>query len=113
MYDTPSRGVKPPGPKSDARTVPMSVLTPHPTLVAATPAVLWREYQRTGDTRLRDRLVFTLAPLVRHAGAVGEHDAEAGLEALLEAIDAFVPDRDGALERYAWSRVRAALASRV
>jgi RNA polymerase sigma factor FliA len=90
----------------------MTVLTPHPTLPAAPPAVLWREYRRTGDVRLRDRLVFTLTPLVRHAGATGPHDAEAGIEALLEAIEAFVPDRDGGLERYAWSRVRAALASR-
>jgi RNA polymerase sigma factor for flagellar operon FliA len=92
---------------------PMSVLTPHPpTLRAATPAMLWSEYRRTGDVRVRDRLVFTLAPLVRHAGAHGSQDAEAGLEALLDAIEAFAPDRDGGLERYAWSRVRAALASR-
>ena len=41
-------------------------------------------------------------------------DAQLGLpasEAILDAIEAFVADRDGALERYAWSRVRAALAS--
>jgi RNA polymerase sigma factor FliA len=92
---------------------PMSVLTPHPpTLPAATPAELWSAYRSTGDTRLRDRLVFTLAPLVRHAGASRPGDAEAGLEALMAAIEGFVPDRDGGLERYAWSRVRAALASR-
>jgi DNA-directed RNA polymerase specialized sigma subunit len=90
----------------------MSVLTPHPPTLPAAPAELWNAYRSTGDVRLRDRLVFTLAPLVRHAGASGPGDAEAGLEALMAAIEAFVPDRDGGLERYAWSRVRAALASR-
>ena len=91
----------------------MTVLTPHPTFPAASPTVLWREYRTTGDARLRDRLVFTLAPLVRFAGG-RDDDAttEAGLVALVDAVDAFDPERDGALEPYAWARVRAALASR-
>lgn len=90
----------------------MTVLTPPPTLPAASPAVLWHDYRRTGDTRLRDRLVFTLAPLVRHAGAQTDAEAGAGLQALLDAIDAFSPERDGTLERYAWRRVRDALNAR-
>ena len=90
----------------------MTVLTPHPTLPPASPAGLWREYRATGDARLRDRLVFTLAPLVRFAHAAGDDaGAEAGLLALLEAVDAYEPERDGALEPFAWARVRAALAS--
>jgi DNA-directed RNA polymerase specialized sigma subunit len=113
MYDPSGGRLKPPGRRVDALGVPMTVLTPHPpTLSQATPSAVWSEYRRTGDVRLRDRLLFTLAPLVRHAGADGPADAEAGLAALMDAIEAFAPDRDGGLERYAWSRVRAALASR-
>ena len=85
--------------------------TPYPTLPAASPAVLWREYRRTGDVRLRDRLVFTLAPLIRHTGApvTGPDAAERGLTALVHAIDVYRPERDGRLERFAWARVDAAL----
>ena len=87
----------------------MTVLTPPPTLPAASPAVLWQDYHRTRDTRVRDRLVFTLAPLVRHAGARTDAQAGAGLRALALAVDAFAPERDGSLERFAWRRVRAAV----
>ncbi|HWT93608.1 MAG TPA: hypothetical protein VN238_11465 [Solirubrobacteraceae bacterium] len=85
--------------------------SPYPTLPAASPAVLWREYHRTGDVRLRDRLVFTLAPLIRHTSAAGTTPdaAERGLTALLHAIDAYRPERDGRLERFAFLRVDAAL----
>ena len=93
------------------RTRRMASATPYPTLPAASPAVLWREYRRTGDVRLRDRLVFTLAPLVRHAGteATDPGAAERGLAALVRAIDAYRPERDGTLERFAWLQVEAAL----
>lgn len=85
--------------------------SPYPTLPAASPTVLWREYARTGDIRLRDRLVFTLAPLIRHAGsnAAAPEAAERGLTALVQAIDAYRPERDGRLERFAFLRVDAAL----
>jgi RNA polymerase sigma factor for flagellar operon FliA len=89
----------------------MTVLTPKPTLPAASPAVLWREYRASGDPRLRDRLIFTLAPMVRHAGAVDDGQVEAGLLALMATVDGYDAERDGTLELYAWSRVRAALAS--
>ena len=78
-------------------------------LFPATPALLWREYRRSGDPRVRDRLVFTLAPLVRHAGADDDEAATAGLQALIGAVEAFAPDRDGSIEQFAWSRVRASL----
>lgn len=85
--------------------------SPYPTLPAASPAVLWREYARTGDVRLRDRLVFTLAPLIRHAGAAASAPgaAEKGLTALVHAIDAYRPERDGRIERFAFLRLEAAL----
>jgi len=104
-------GLKRRGASTDAALVPMTVLTPPPTpLPATTPMALWHEYHRTGDARLRDRLVFTLAPLVRHAGAIGDAEAGTGLQALVEAIEDFSPQRDGQLERHAWRRIRAALA---
>ena len=87
----------------------MSTPDPHPTLPFASPAVLVRAYRRSGDVRLRDRLVFTLAPLVRHAGAADDAAAGAGLEALVDAVEAFEPERDGPIEQFAWARVREAL----
>ena len=78
-------------------------------LFPPTPATLWREYRRSGDARVRDRLVFTLAPLVRHAGADDDAAAAAGLRALVDAVEAFAPERDGTLEQFAWTRIRASL----
>jgi DNA-directed RNA polymerase specialized sigma subunit len=89
----------------------MPVLTLHPTQVVAAPADLWHAYERTADARVRDRLVFTLAPLVRQAGAETADEAACGLQALVDAVDAYAPERDGPLESFAWRRVRAALAS--
>ena len=108
MFDGARRpSGRPTGPPM--RSVPMTVLTPHPPVAAPSASVVWQEYRRTGDRRLRDRLVFTLAPLVRHAGAAEPDAAEAGLLALAGAVDAYAPERDGALEHFAWTRVRAAL----
>jgi DNA-directed RNA polymerase specialized sigma subunit len=89
----------------------MSVVSLHPTPLTGAPASLWQAYQRTEDPRMRDRLVFTLAPLVRHAGAETGDAAARGLQALVDAVDAYEPERDGPLEPFAWARVRAALAS--
>ena len=85
-----------------------------PTAIPSSPvpaAVLAQEHRRTRDVRVRDRLVFVLAPLITHAGARTDAEATVALRALLSAVDAFDPERDGAVEDYAWSRVRAALAS--
>jgi DNA-directed RNA polymerase specialized sigma subunit len=89
----------------------MTVLTPYKASAPPAPLALWEAYRASGERRLRDRLVFTLAPMVRHAGAVDDREAEAGLRALMDAVDGYDAERDGALEPYAWSRVRAALAS--
>jgi len=96
---------------TDAASVPMTVLTPPPTtLPATTPVALWHEYHRTGDARTRNRLVFTLAPLVRHAGALTDAEAASGLQALLAAVEGYEPGRDGQIERHVWRAIRAALA---
>src|SRR3954449_762113 len=81
--------------------------------------VLWRQYRRSGDARLRDRLILTYAPLVKHLAykRVRELPAEleiedlisAGLEALIASIDRFDPDRGTTLRQYAWTRIHGAL----
>jgi RNA polymerase sigma factor (sigma-70 family) len=80
---------------------------------------LWRRYRRTGDRRLRDRLIVIFAPLVHY---VARHEADAlpsgcdlddlvssGLEALILAIDRYDPAEGRTLEQYAWVRVLAAV----
>lgn len=96
----------------DAGRADMSVLTLHPTQATADPLALWQAYRRTADARVRDRLVFSLAPLVRHAGAHDDGDIAVGLEALLDVIDVYAPERHGSLAPFAWARVRAALRAR-
>jgi RNA polymerase sigma factor FliA len=85
------------------------------------PAVLasWEEYRRSGDLRVRDRLIFMLTPMVRYIvhrkiRAVPTHcDVEdfmsCGLEALIMAIERFDPDKGATLEQYAWTRVQGAV----
>ena len=80
---------------------------------------LWREYRRTRDQHLRDRLILTYAPLVKYvAGRLGSglpaHVDEGdlvsyGLLGLIGAIERFDPDRDIKFETYAMSRIRGAI----
>src|SRR6476646_6256837 len=80
---------------------------------------LWRQYNRSGDERLRDRLVLTYAPLVKFIvyRKIGELPAScdvddlvsAGLEALIKAIDRYDPDKGATLEQFAWTRIHGAV----
>jgi RNA polymerase sigma factor for flagellar operon FliA len=80
---------------------------------------LWREYRRTKDQALRDRLILTYAPLVKYvAGRLGSglpaHVDEGdlvsyGLLGLIGAIERFDPDRDIKFETYAISRIKGAI----
>ena len=80
---------------------------------------LWLEYRRTGDQKLRDRLILTYAPLVKYvAGRLGSglpaHVDEGdlvsyGLLGLIGAIERFDPERDIKFETYAISRVKGAI----
>ena len=80
---------------------------------------LWREYRRTGDRALRDRLLLTHAPLAKQVAyrklreAPAFVDVEdlisAGLEALLHAIERYDPRKGTSLEQYAWTRVHGAV----
>ncbi|HET7572905.1 MAG TPA: RNA polymerase sigma factor WhiG [Gaiellaceae bacterium] len=77
---------------------------------------LWLDYRRTGDPKLRDRLVLTYAPLVKYvAGRLGSglpaHVDEGdlvsyGLLGLLSAIDRYDPERDVKFETYAIARIK-------
>jgi RNA polymerase sigma factor for flagellar operon FliA len=80
---------------------------------------LWREYKRTGDRALRDRLILTYAPLVKYvAGRLGSglpaHVEEGdlvsyGLLGLIGAIERFDPDRDIKFETYAIARIKGSI----
>ena len=69
---------------------------------------LWRRYHDTGDIRARDRLVFSLAPIVkcivyrkiREIPAYHEVDdfISCGLEALIRSLDRYDPDQGAALD---------------
>ena len=77
---------------------------------------LWLEYRRSGDQRLRDRLVLTYAPLVKYvAGRLGSglpaHVDEGdlvsyGLLGLMGAIERYDPERDVKFETYAIARIK-------
>ena len=80
---------------------------------------LWKRYITTQDSSLRDRLILTLAPLVKfivyrkvrempgHAEA--EDFISVGLEALIQSIDRYDPEKGATLEQYAWTRVHGAV----
>ncbi|HMD57437.1 MAG TPA: sigma-70 family RNA polymerase sigma factor [Solirubrobacteraceae bacterium] len=80
---------------------------------------LWQEYRRTGDLRLRDRLIFMFMPMTRHivyrkVRAVPAHcDVEdflsCGLEALINSIERYDPSKGATLEQYAWTRIHGAV----
>jgi RNA polymerase sigma factor FliA len=80
---------------------------------------VWREYKRTGDPALRDRLIFTYAPLVKYLvySKVKEIPARCemsdlvscGIEALITAIDRYDEDKGATLEQFAWTRIHGAI----
>ena len=80
---------------------------------------LWREYNRSGDPRLRDRLVLTYAPLVKFIvyRKIGELPAScevddlvsAGLEALIKSLDRYDPAKGATLEQFVWTRIHGAV----
>jgi RNA polymerase sigma factor FliA len=77
---------------------------------------LWVEYRRSGDPRVRDRLILTYAPLVKYvAGRIGsglpahvddEDLVSYGLLGLIGAIERYDPERDVKFETYAVARIR-------
>jgi RNA polymerase sigma factor for flagellar operon FliA len=80
---------------------------------------LWRQYTKTGDKRTRDRLVLTLAPLVKFivyrkirempARVEAEDFISVGLEAMIQSIDRYDPEKGATLEQFAWTRIHGAV----
>src|SRR5881394_1591175 len=80
---------------------------------------LWREYKRTGDMQVRNRLVMTYAPLVKYivfkkvrelpARCEVEDFISCGLEALIASIDRYDPAKGATLEQFAWTRIHGAV----
>ena len=80
---------------------------------------LWREFRKTNDKAIRDRLILTYAPLVKFvAGRLGsglpahvdENDLVSyGLLGLIGAIERYDPDRDVKFETYAITRIKGAI----
>jgi RNA polymerase sigma factor for flagellar operon FliA len=80
---------------------------------------LWSDYKRTGDPKLRDRLVLTFAPMVKYIvyrkvreipGHCEVDDyISCGLEALIRSIDRYDPDKGATLEQFAWTRIHGAV----
>jgi len=96
-------------------------ITGSPTARTPAPQVLalWQEYRRSGDVKLRDRLIFMFMPMVRFivyrkvrevpAQCDVEDFLSCGLEALIHSIDRYDPDKGATLEQYAWTRVHGAV----
>src|SRR5947209_9997103 len=80
---------------------------------------LWVSYHESGDKRLRDRLVLTLAPMVKYivyrkirevpARCEVEDFISCGIEALIKSIDRYDPERGATLEQFAWTRIHGAV----
>ena len=80
---------------------------------------LWRRYRATGDSRVRDRLIMTYAPLVKYIvyrkiREVPSHQEaddyiSRGLEALITSIDRYDPAKGATLEQFAWTRIHGAV----
>jgi RNA polymerase sigma factor for flagellar operon FliA len=80
---------------------------------------LWRDYRKSKDQGVRDRLILTYAPLVKYvAGRLGsglpahvdENDLVSyGLLGLIGAIERFDPDRDIKFETYAIARIKGSI----
>ena len=76
---------------------------------------VWREYKRTGDPKVRDRLIFTYAPMVKYIVFQKVKEIpprleisdliSCGIEALMHSIDRYDPTKGPTLEQYAWTRV--------
>ncbi len=80
---------------------------------------IWKEYAATGDKSLRDRLVLTFAPLVRHivykklrelpASCEVDDLISSGIEGLIGAIDRYDPAKGATLEQFVWTRIHGAV----
>ncbi len=98
----------------------MKIVAEHAARPSATETLAtWEEYRRTGDRKLRDRLIFAFMPMVRHivyrkirvtpANTDVEDFLSCGLEALIHSIERYDPAKGATLEQYAWTRIHGAV----
>ena len=76
---------------------------------------LWQEYRASGDLSLRNRLVLTYVPLVKHIAYKKLRELPAscevddliacGIEGLIHALDRYDPTKGATLEPYLWTRI--------
>jgi len=86
---------------------------------AAEVLAIWREYRRSGERAVRDRLIFMFMPMVRYivyrkvrevpAQCDVEDFLSCGLEALIRSIERFDPEKGATLEQFAWTRIHGAV----
>jgi RNA polymerase sigma factor FliA len=80
---------------------------------------LWHEYRATGDVGLRNRLVLTYVPLVKHIvykkirelppSCEVDDLISCGIETLIGAIDRWDPEKGASLEPFLWTRIHGAV----
>jgi RNA polymerase sigma factor for flagellar operon FliA len=80
---------------------------------------LWEQYHASGDARDRDRLVLSLAPMVKYivyrkvreipSRCEVEDFISSGIEALMRSIDRYDPGLGASLEQFAWTRINGAV----
>ena len=80
---------------------------------------LWQRYKDTGDLALRNRLVLTYVPLVKHIvykkirelppSCEVDDLISCGIETLIGAIDRYDPAKGASLEAYLWTRIHGAV----
>ncbi len=104
----------------ESRSTQMKAMEQRAARISATEVLsLWQEYKRTGDLRLRDRLIFTFTPMVRYivyrkvrevpAQCDVEDFLSCGLEALIHSIERYDPAKGATLEQFAWTRIHGAV----
>ena len=82
-------------------------------------AQLWRRYRDSGDRAVRDQLVLTYVPLVRHIAyrkarelpswCEVEDLISCGIEGLIGALDRYDPGKGATLEQFVWTRIQGAV----
>jgi RNA polymerase sigma factor FliA len=80
---------------------------------------VWKEYRRSRNRSLRNRLVLTYVPLVKHVvykklrelpvSCEADELISCGIEGLIGALDHYDPDKGAGLEPYLWTRIHGAV----
>ncbi|HEX2231956.1 MAG TPA: FliA/WhiG family RNA polymerase sigma factor [Thermoleophilaceae bacterium] len=80
---------------------------------------VWEEYRRSGNRSLRNRLVLTYVPLVKHVvykklrelpvSCEADELISCGIEGLIAALDQYDPRKGAGLEPYLWTRIHGAV----